>query len=118
MRAFEFCPANPSHSSIRRHDYQWRQIIFKRSIEERKALDVQHVHFVNEQHLRNSKLVLPISRSRDAHPRNDFGFALFPPFSYFCVNLIAQFGLDLSGVACKQGKEALCSTVDDIDFVE
>jgi hypothetical protein len=40
----------------------------------------------------------------EQHTRNNGGLALFPPFCNLRVNLLTNFGLDLSGVACKYEK--------------
>lgn len=51
-------------------------------------------------------------------PWNNRGFALFLPFVHLGIDLLTKLWLDLARVACKEGKEALCSGIDDVDFVE
>ena len=56
--------------------------------------------------------------ARATHTRDDLRFALLSPFSNLRVNLIAEFRLYFTRVAGKEGKEALRSAVDDVDFVK
>lgn len=88
-------------SSVRRHDQNRCHVALQRSIQEREALDVQHVHFVDEQ-----------------HARNDLRFALLAPFGHLVVDLLANFGLDFARVAREQREESLRTAVDHVDFVQ
>lgn len=75
------CPPDPRYPSVRSHNDQRCQLPFHGSIEEREALDVQHVHFVDEQ-----------------YTGYNLRFALFSPFCHFGVDLISQLRLDFAGV--------------------
>lgn len=77
-----------------------RGIAFQRSVQKRETLDVQHMHFVDEE-----------------HTRNDVGFAFLAPVGDFLINLISNFLFDLSGVAGKQGQETLTSRIYHVNFV-
>lgn len=58
------------------------------------------------------------SARKITHARNDFRLALLSPFSNLGVDLVPEFRLDLSRVACEKGEETLCPAIDDIDFVQ
>jgi hypothetical protein len=49
---------------------------------------------------------------------NDLRLAFFSPLRHFSVNLIPQFGFDLSRVASEQCKKPLRPAVDHVDFVK
>ena len=51
MRAAEFCTPDSRHTAVGCHDDQWCKVPLKSTVEERKALDIEHVHFVDEQYL-------------------------------------------------------------------
>lgn len=101
MRRLILCSTDLRHSPVGRHDDQGGQFRFQRSIEKRKALDIEHVNLVNEQ-----------------DTGYDFGLAFFPPIRYLAVDLFTKFGLDLSRITGEQGKEALTLAINDINLVE
>jgi len=60
-----------------------------------------------------------IGKGREkTYTRDDFRLALFSPLRNLGVNLVPQFWFDLAGVASKEGKEPLRTTVDYVDFMK
>jgi hypothetical protein len=51
-------------------------------------------------------------------PRYDCGFTFLPPFRDFPVDLIADLGLYLTGIAGEEGEETLLAGVDYVNLVE
>lgn len=60
----------------------------------------------------------PATSPDNSYPRNNFSFSLFTPFGNFGVDLFTDFWLDLACVTREEGKEALCATVYDINFMK
>lgn len=58
------------------------------------------------------------SRKKISHPRDDLCLPFLSPFSDLGVDLITEFGFNLSCVTGKEGKEPLGTTVDDIYFMQ
>lgn len=52
------------------------------------------------------------------YPRHYLSLSLFPPFRYLGIDLIPQFRLNFTSVACKQREKALGPAVYNIDFVQ
>mmetsp|Transcript_27388 Transcript_27388/g.69692 ORF Transcript_27388/g.69692 Transcript_27388/m.69692 type:complete len:387 (+) Transcript_27388:657-1817(+) len=83
-------------------DHEHRSKVgLERAVQVREALDVEHVHLVDEE---------------DAW--HDLRLALLPPLGDLLVNLVAHLSFDLAGVASKQGEEALLPRVDHIHLVQ
>mmetsp|Transcript_4317 Transcript_4317/g.6978 ORF Transcript_4317/g.6978 Transcript_4317/m.6978 type:complete len:209 (+) Transcript_4317:205-831(+) len=53
MRSHHICSTNTTNSSIGREDHNWRQRRFQCTVQEGKTFNVQHVHFIDEQHARD-----------------------------------------------------------------
>ena len=51
VRALVLGAADARDPSVCGHDQDGRHLVLERAVEEREALDVQHVHLVNKQHL-------------------------------------------------------------------
>nr|POF17610.1 hypothetical protein CFP56_13024 [Quercus suber] len=94
-------PADRRAAPVARHDDDRRQLVLERAVDEAEALDVQHVHLVDEQ-----------------HPRHDLRLAFLPPLGHLGVDLLAHLAADLARVAGEQGQKALGAAVDDVDLVE
>lgn len=90
-----------SDASVSRHDHHGSLVTFQCSIQEGETLDVEHVHFVDEQ-----------------HPGHDLCSPLFSPLSHFLIYLFSHLWLDLPYVSSEQSQESLCSTVDDINLMQ
>eukprot|EP00051_Salpingoeca_urceolata_P026918 m.479273 g.479273 ORF g.479273 m.479273 type:complete len:369 (-) comp21389_c0_seq1:118-1224(-) len=101
MRALVLGATDGGDAAVSGHDEYGSQRVFQCSVEKRKALNVQHVHFVDKQ-----------------YPWDDFGLALFSPLGNLCVDLVADLGLDLTRVTRKQRQKALRAAVDDVNLVQ
>ena len=88
-------------AAVRRDDEHGREVALERAVEEREALDVEHVDLVDEE-----------------HARHDLGLALLAPLGDLGVDLLAHLGLDLAGVAREEREEALLPRVDHVDLVQ
>jgi hypothetical protein len=93
--------ANGSDAAIAGHDHDGREIVLKCAVEIRKALNVEHVHLVDEQ-----------------HAGDDLGLAFFAPLAHLGVDLLAHFALDLACISREESQKSLRATVDDIDLVQ
>lgn len=83
-------PANVGYATVGGDDEDWGHLILKGTVEEGEALNVKHVHLINEEHTWYY-LSLP----------------LLPPFPNFCVYLLSHLCTDLAGVSSEERKEAL-----------
>ena len=101
MRAFVVSSTDLRDTTVRSHDYDRCTLHLKRAIEKREALDVEHVHLVDEE-----------------YARNDFRLAFFAPLRHLSVDLLTNFLLDLTGVTREQRQKTLLSGVDHVDFVQ
>jgi hypothetical protein len=101
MRRFVLCPSYPCDPSVASHNDNRRKLAFQSPIQEGEALDIQHVHFVDEE-----------------DTRYNIGFSFFSPICYLAVDLVTQFRLNLASIACEQCEETLCTRVDDVDFMQ
>ena len=68
------------------------QVALQCSIEVGEALDVKHVHLVNEQ-----------------HTWDDLGATLLSPLSNFLINLLADLRLDFTNISGKESHKSLSS---------
>lgn len=83
------------------HDDDGGQVDLERAVDVAEALDVQHVHLVDEE-----------------HARHDLGFPFFFPLAHLGVDLVPDLAPDLARVAAEEGQEPLGARVDDVDLVE
>src|SRR4051794_32292777 len=82
MRTAVVGAADARISSVAGHDDNGRQFVLERPVDEGKALDVEHVDFVNEQ-----------------HAGYDFCLAFFLPLCYLGVDLISNLASDLTSIS-------------------
>ena len=82
-------------------DQHGREVRLKRAVEVREALNVEHVHLVDEE---------------DA--RHDLRLALLAPLRHLLVDLLAHLRLDLARVSREEGEEALLPRVDHVNLVQ
>mmetsp|Transcript_15709 Transcript_15709/g.33590 ORF Transcript_15709/g.33590 Transcript_15709/m.33590 type:complete len:340 (-) Transcript_15709:1208-2227(-) len=101
VRALVVGAADARDAAVCGHDEHRRQVRLERAVEVREALNVEHVHLVNEE-----------------HARHDLRLALLAPLSHLLVNLLADLRLDLSRVAGEEREEALLPRVDHVDLVQ
>ncbi len=73
VRALIVGAANARDATIGGHDEHGCHVALQSSIQKREALDVEHVHFVDEE-----------------HAGHDLGLAFLAPFGHLQVNLIAN----------------------------
>ena len=78
--------ANARDAAVGRHNQHGRHGALQRTIEKGKALHIEHVHLVNEE-----------------HARHNLGLALLAPLGHLGVDLFAHLRLDLARVACRVG---------------
>mmetsp|Transcript_6576 Transcript_6576/g.16368 ORF Transcript_6576/g.16368 Transcript_6576/m.16368 type:complete len:265 (-) Transcript_6576:531-1325(-) len=71
------------------------------SVEERKALHVQHMNLINKE-----------------HTRYDVSFPFFSPLSYAGIDLISHFMLNFTSITSKKSKETLLARVDNINLMQ
>mmetsp|Transcript_76154 Transcript_76154/g.123054 ORF Transcript_76154/g.123054 Transcript_76154/m.123054 type:complete len:253 (+) Transcript_76154:116-874(+) len=69
--ALVVCAADVRDSTVCGHDDNWRGVGLQCPVQEGEALDVQHVHLVNEE-----------------HARYDVGLALLPPLCHLGIDLL------------------------------
>lgn len=93
-------PANVGYATVGGDDEDWGHLILKGTVEEGEALNVKHVHLINEEHTWYY-LSLP----------------LLPPFPNFCVYLLSHLCTDLAGVSSEERKEALGPAGSNTDNV-
>eukprot|EP00955_Chlamydomonas_euryale_P089130 364439-Chlamydomonas_euryale.AAC.14 len=77
-------------AAVRRNHEHRRHVVLERAIEEREALNVEHVHLVDEE-----------------HARDNLRLALLAPLRHLLVNLLADLVPDLARIAGEQRQEAL-----------
>lgn len=107
------CGGSPGDTTVGGHDQNRCHVALQGPVEEGEALDVQHMHLVNEQHLGTQESGAksgPASPRSHPHPRatqalgthagDDLRLALLTPFGHLGINLLADFRFDLTGVAC------------------
>ena len=90
-----------SDTSVSGHDDDGGLIALKRPVEEREALDVQHVNLIDEE-----------------YTWHDLCTALFSPLGNLPVDLFSHLGLDLTDVTREESHEALRARVDHINLVQ
>mmetsp|Transcript_42728 Transcript_42728/g.106338 ORF Transcript_42728/g.106338 Transcript_42728/m.106338 type:complete len:379 (-) Transcript_42728:89-1225(-) len=93
--------ADASDAAVGGDDEHGRQVRLERAVEVREALDVEHVHLVDEE-----------------HAWHDLGFPLFPPLRHFRVDLLAHLWLDLACIAREESEEALLPRVDHVNLMQ
>ena len=101
MRAGVCCAADASDTTVRGHDNDGGEVILHGPVEVREALNIKHVHLVNEENTRDD-LCLPV----------------LAPLRNLCVNLLPNLGFDLSGVTGEQCEESLSTAIDHINLVK
>ncbi|KAJ6441961.1 LOW QUALITY PROTEIN: Central kinetochore subunit CHL4 [Purpureocillium lavendulum] len=101
VRAAVVGAADARVAAVAGHDDDGRQLVLQRAVDVREALNVEHVHLVDEQ---------------DAW--HDLGLALLLPLAYLGVDLVADLAADLARVTGEEGEEALGPRVDDINLVQ
>lgn len=101
MRRKIVCASDFSNTTVGCHDNNWSLVTFKRSIEEREALYIKHVDFIDEK-----------------HTRYDLSSSFFSPFSYFLINLFSDFRFNFTNITGKKGHETLCAGVNNINFMK
>lgn len=118
----------PSDSSVGGRHQNWGQVALQCTIQEGKALQVQHMNLINEQNLKPQMQKMYSSKitSKYEHmcmhwsrtyPGDDLSLAFFPPLINFGINLLTDFWLDLPRVTRKQSQETMCATVDYVDLM-
>lgn len=103
--------ADGRDAAVGGHDEDGGEVALQGAVEEGEALDVEHVGLIDEE-----------------HAGDDGRLALLSPLGDALVDLLADLGLDLSGVTYgwgggaehtgEEGEEALLSGVDYVDVVE
>jgi hypothetical protein len=93
--------SNLGDTTVGSHDNDGRLVGLESTIEEREALNVEHMDLIDEQ-----------------HTGHDLGATLLSPLGDLLVDLLSNLWLDLTNVSCEQGLEALGSGVDDINLME
>ena len=93
--------ADAGDASVRGDDDDGGERALQGADEPREALDVEHVHLVDEE-----------------HAGHDVRLALLAPVGDAQVDLVADLGLDLARVAGEERPEALLARVDDVDLVQ
>jgi hypothetical protein len=85
-------------TSIRSHNDNGAAFHLQGSVQKREALDIEHMHLIDEQ-----------------HARYDLCFSLFSPLGHLGINLLPHFLLDLTGITSEEGEETgcLCFLVSD-----
>lgn len=91
-------PTNVGDATVGGNDKDWGHLILKGTVQKGEALNVKHMHLINEEHTRDY-LSLP----------------LFPPLPHFCVYLLSHLCTDLTSVSSEERKEALCPADSNTD---
>ena len=76
-------------------------VALKGSVKEGEAFDIEHVNLIDEE-----------------HTGYDLGTALFAPLSNLLVDLLTDFGLDLTNITREKSHEALSARVNHINLME
>jgi len=95
------CATDLSNTSIGGHDDNWCLIGLQSSVQIREAFNIEHMDLINKQ-----------------YTWNNLGSTLLTPFSNFLINLLSNFRLDFTNISCEKGHEALCSRVNNINFMK
>ena len=93
--------SNLGDTTVSGHDDDGSLVGLESTIEEREALNVEHMDLIDEQ-----------------DTGHDFGAAFLSPLGNLLVNLLTDLRLDLTNVTCEQSHEALGARVDDVDLVK
>mmetsp|Transcript_44522 Transcript_44522/g.43176 ORF Transcript_44522/g.43176 Transcript_44522/m.43176 type:complete len:249 (-) Transcript_44522:632-1378(-) len=101
MGTFVVSPSDLGDSSVGGHDHDGSLVTLEGSVQEGKALYVQHVDLIHKQHSWHN--VSP---------------PFLTPLRYLLVDLLPHFWLDLPNVSCEQSQKPLSPTVDHIDLMQ
>ena len=93
--------SNLSDTTVGSHNDDGSLVRLESTIEEREALNVEHMDLIDEQ-----------------HTGHDLGAALLSPLGDLLVDLLTDLRLDLTNVTSEQSHEALRARVDDVDLVK
>ena len=88
-------------SSVGGHHDDWSLITFKSSVKERVALDIEHMHLIDEE-----------------DTWHDLSSSFLSPLGNFLVDLLSDFWFDLTNVSSEKSHKSLSSRIDDIDLVK
>ena len=93
--------SNLGNTTVSSHNDDGSLVGLESTIEEREALNVEHMDLINEQ-----------------DTGHDLGAALLSPLGNLLVNLLTDLGLDLTNITSEESHEALGARVDDVDLVK
>ena len=93
--------SNLGDTTVSSHDDDGSLVGLESTIEEREALNVEHMNLINEQ-----------------DTGHDLGAALLSPLGNLLVNLLSDLRLDLTNITSEESHEALGARVDDVDLVK
>ena len=101
MRGLIIGSSDFGDTSVGGHDNDWSLVGLEGSVQEREALNIEHMDLIDEE-----------------HTWHDLCTAFFSPLSHFLIDLLSNLWLDLTNITGKECHEALCTRVDDINLVK
>jgi len=101
MRRLVVGASDLGDTSVGGHHHDGGGVTFEGSVQERVALDIEHMHLIDEQ-----------------NTWHDFCSSFLTPLGNLLVNLLSDLGLDFTNVSSEEGHESLSSRVDDVNFVK
>jgi hypothetical protein len=101
VRGHIVCSSDLGDTSVGSHYDNGGLVRLECSIEEREALNVEHMYLIDEE-----------------NTRHNFSTSLFSPLGNFLINLLTDFWLNFSNISRKQSLESLRSRIDDIDLMK